>query len=113
MVNQTPDVTIFPYLGIAVACVFNIFLPLLSNHKAFLTASNVVKYRLNFCSQSRKFFGILCFSRNLPIMISNKITMDDPTGPIYLVPLLGEGKAAKRSSLLPGIQIPTPFRRFL
>uniref|UniRef100_A0A286XH60 Uncharacterized protein n=1 Tax=Cavia porcellus TaxID=10141 RepID=A0A286XH60_CAVPO len=64
MVNQTPDVTIFPYLGIAVACVFNIFLPLLSNHKAFLTASNVVKYRLNSCSQSRKFFGIPCFSRN-------------------------------------------------
>lgn len=65
MVNQTPDVTIFPYLGTAVACVFNIFLPLLSNHKAFLTASNVVKYRLHFCSQSRKFFGIPCFSRNL------------------------------------------------
>lgn len=69
MVNQTPDVTIFPYLGIAVACVFNIFLPLLSNHKAFLTASNVVKYRFNFSSQSRKFFGIPCFSRNLSIMI--------------------------------------------
>lgn len=92
MVNQTPDVTIFPYLGIAVACVFNIFLPLLSNHKAFLTASNVVKYRLNFCSQSRKFFGIPCFSRNLSIIIENKIAVDDPTGScMHLAPLLKFG----------------------
>lgn len=46
--------------GRAVARIFHIFL-LLSNHKAFLTAWDGVKYRPRLCSQGRKFFGIPVF----------------------------------------------------